>query len=134
MEKTKTTEPKFSVVIFPLMKYIKKRYNFQSGASGLRKINEESSGNRRGRSSGADNMSEFSRDDSSGNRGTSLDQANLSFNDQLSIGSVFDNVSNMENNLQVISQGIETKKDLFSFEEQENEEDSEPEGGKGGAT
>ena len=30
----------------------------------------------------------------------------------------------------MISQGIETKKDLFSFEEQENEEDSEPEGGK----
>lgn len=96
MEKTKTTEPKFSMIIFPLMKYIKKRYNFQSGGS-FRRINEDSSANRRGRSSGADNHSEFSRDDSSGNRGTSLDQANLSFNDQLSIGSVFDNVSNMEN-------------------------------------
>tara|TARA_B110000285_G_C14811309_1_gene462102 strand:- start:251 stop:370 length:120 start_codon:yes stop_codon:yes gene_type:complete len=32
----------------------------------------------------------------------------------------------------MISQGIETKKDLFSFEEQDNEEDSEPEGGKNG--
>ena len=28
MEKNKTTEPKFSMVIFPLIKYIKKRYNF----------------------------------------------------------------------------------------------------------
>lgn len=97
MEKNKTTEPKFSMVIFPLMKYIKKRYNFQAGGGSAL------SANRRGRSSGVDNGSEFSRDDSSGNRGTSLDQANLSFNDQLSIGSVFDNVSNMENNLQMIS-------------------------------
>ena len=107
------------MAVFPLMKFLKKRYNFQSGgSSGLRRLYDDSSSKRRGRSSGVDGMSEFSRDnDSSGNRATSMDQANLSFNDQISIGSMFENASNMENNLQIISQGGKTKKDLFSFEE-----------------
>jgi hypothetical protein len=124
MEKNKSQDPKFSMSIFPLMKFIKKSYNGQRGGSGMRKFYDENSTKRRGRSSGVDGTSEISHD-SSGNRGTSYDAANLSFNDQISIGSMFDSV-NIENNLNVIGQNNQTKKDLFSFEEQENEEDSEP--------
>ena len=66
----------------------------------MRKLYDENSSKRRGRSNGADGTSEFSHD-SSGNRGASLDAGNLSFNDQMSIGSMFDSV-NMENNLNLI--------------------------------
>ena len=58
MEKGKTSEPKHSLAIFGLMKYFKKSHN----------------GSR--------------RDNDSVDRWTSFDNGNLSFNDQMSLGSV----------------------------------------------
>ena len=61
MEKNKSSEPKFSLAVFGLMKYVKKTYNFQNGSR---------------------------RDNDSVDRWTSFDNGNLSFNDQMSLGSM----------------------------------------------
>ena len=72
MEKNKMSEPKFSIAVFGLMKYVKKTYNFQNGSR---------------------------RDNESIDKWTSFDNGNLSFNDQMSLGS------------------IREKNNIFSFEE-----------------
>ena len=91
LEKTGGVNQKFSMAIYPLMKYLKQKFNFKTGGFNLNsRLSRETSNNSyvRGRSVTSDGKSSMS----SAGRHHSHDAA-LSFNDQMSYTSMLEDVN-----------------------------------------
>ena len=112
LEKSGNINQKLSMAIYPLMKYLKQKFNFKTGGFNFNsRLSRETSNASyaRGRSVTSDGKSSMS---SANGRNHSHDAAALSFNDQMSYTSMLDNV-----NTEINEPATGKKTNQFSFEE-----------------